>query len=227
MDIPTGSEHIKMIAKLSEENRRLSASNLNSFNSELHYLGVSLSIIYQVATCHRKCFGNAHVFESLCGRAYNLATSAYILICRGLYDEALNLIRSMGEISNLILLAGVDKKALQQWLSLDTGKRIKEFSPFKIRKLLEKANVSCIHADKDWYSKFCEDYTHVNPKTTPNNHDGLNGHVGGKFQSEGIKYALAELTNLSILISIIAAKTADMEDMLEQFETTENKNPII
>lgn len=115
MEIPSGIAHIEMIASISEHNSKVTASNLNSSKTELSVLGVSLSILYQAATCHRECFGGPHVFESLSGRAYNLACSAYILSCRGFYDEALNLVRSMGEISNLISMSAVDKSALDRW----------------------------------------------------------------------------------------------------------------
>jgi hypothetical protein len=217
MDIPSGTEHIKLIAELSEKNRKLSSTKLNCFNDELHQIGVALSIIYQVATCHRKCFGGGHVLEALCGRTYNLATSAYILTCRGLYDEALSLIRSMGEISNLIHLSIVDKNALKIWLSADSSTRKKSFSPYKIRMLLEKANVEIVIANKDWYSKFCEDYTHIHAQTKPNFHNKNNGNVGGVIQEAGMKYVITELVNLSFYISVMVAHYADMADMIDQF----------
>ena len=119
LDIPSGLDHIKMVAIVGEKNRHLSTVKLEDFKSDLEIVGISLSILFQASTCHRKCFGGSHILESLAGRSYNLACSAYILICRGFYDEALNLMRSMGEIYNLIALLEVDKKAFQNWLNSD------------------------------------------------------------------------------------------------------------
>ena len=95
-------------------------------------IGTALSALYQAATCHRKCHGGSHVLEALAGRVYNLACSAYSLITQGFYDEALNLIRSIGEISNLISLSIVDKEAIAEWLSSDQKTRIKKFRPARL-----------------------------------------------------------------------------------------------
>ena len=200
--VPSGLEHIdKMIVRLGERNRLLSGSKLSGYKDEINVLGISLSILYQVATCHRKCFDGNHVLESLTGRTYNLACSAYTLICRGLYDEALNLIRSMGEISNLIFLFYNDNKALELWLNADKATRLREFRPFKVRELLEN-HEGPMYADKDWYSKFCEDYTHVHPRTRPNVHNEQSiAYVGGFFQEEGLKYSIGELTTVCAYIA--------------------------
>ena len=82
--------------------------------------------------------GGTHVLEALAGRTYNLGCAAYILICRGFYDESMNLVRSIGEISNLIFLSVVDKQSLRRWLAADRKTRLKEFSPARIRKLVDK-----------------------------------------------------------------------------------------
>ena len=183
--IPSGLDHVKMIAMFGEKNRRLSGSKLGDYKDDINVLGTSLSILYQVATCHRNCFGGPHVLESLTGRTYNLACSAYTLICRGLYDEALNLIRSMGEISNLIALFFYDKEACKLWLHSDKRKRLREFSPAGVRKSLSKYESIPMYADQDWYSKFCENYTHVHPGTRPNVHNKQAlAHAGGCVQEE-------------------------------------------
>lgn len=217
MEIPSNLEHIKIISLFSEKNRQLSASKLDTYKNHLAQLGISLSILYQAATCHRKCFGGGHVLESLAGRTYNLATSSYILTCRGLYDEALSLIRSMGEISNIILLSVVDKEAHERWMQADKRTRLREFSPLKVRLLLEAKNEP-MYADKDWYSSLCEDYTHFHSRTIPNNHDEKSGNIGGVVQDEGMKKAIYELTNLSVHIALLIGNYTQMRDMLEELE---------
>ena len=75
--------------------------------------------------------------ESICGRAYNLACSVYTLMCRGLYDEALSLIRSMGELANLIGLLFNDKEQRILWLQSNKRERLSKFSPGRVREALE------------------------------------------------------------------------------------------
>ena len=168
MEILDGSHHLRIIEMLSEKTWQISEAELRKHSKDLAIVGTSLSALYQAATCHRKCHGNPHIFEALTGRTYNLACSAYILIERGFYDEALNLLRSIGEIYNLLCLSIEDKVSFRKWLSADHKTRLKEFSPAMVRKLLEKQKMPLIYVQKDWYNSFCEKYTHVNPTTKPN-----------------------------------------------------------
>ena len=203
-----------MLAAITEHNRGLSASKLDSVKEYLNIVGVSLAILYQAGTCHRKCFGGAHILESLSGRAYNLGCSAYILICRGFYDEALNLVRGIGEIANLVSLSVVDKDALQRWIKSDTRTRLRDFSPAKIRKLLEEHEPLLLCADRDWYSNFCESYTHVHAGTKPNAHNDDNkAHVGGVVQDKGLNDSVSELATVSAKLAMLVSKYTEMNDM--------------
>jgi hypothetical protein len=216
MDIPVGLDHIKMVGLNIENNKIETSKFLQKNKDNLVILGNSLSVMYQVSTCHRKCFGDPHVLERLVGRGYNLAISSYTLITRGLYDEALNLVRSMGEISNLILLSVVDKDSLQGWLKADKKTRIRNYSPAKIRILIEKSNSPFLmYATKEWYSKLCEEYTHITPDTRPNAHSESGQHyVGVSVQEAGLHYALDELAMVSVYIALLSAKYTGMEDMI-------------
>jgi len=216
MDIPSGAEHLDGVVRASIIVRQQSAETLATLSDERELLGTSLSALYQVATCHRKCFGGGHVLEALSGRIYNLATSAYQLALSGFYDEALNLTRSIGEIANLISLSVVDKTALAEWLASDTKTRITKFSPAKIRKVLEAHDSGFVIANKDWYSDFCEKYTHVTPQTRPNMHtSGGSGHVGGIHEASSLKKVLGELTTIVASVSMLVSKYADLDDMFD------------
>src|SRR6266705_572283 len=116
-EIPSGTDRLKMVAELEAITYRESSKNLAELKTERQMIGTALSVLYQAATCHRKCHGGPHILEALCARMYNLAVGAYLLAERGLYDEALNLTRSIGEASNLIALSVIDKEALKEWLS--------------------------------------------------------------------------------------------------------------
>src|SRR5262249_22086913 len=140
------------------------ASKQQEVQTELRGIGTSLSVLYQAATCHRECHGGPHILEALCGRVYNLGAAAYILANDGFYDEALNLVRSIGEAGNLISLSVVDKNALREWLSSDKKTRLRKFNPAEVRRALKEQEESAVLlADDDWYSRFCEKYTHITP----------------------------------------------------------------
>ena len=146
---------------------------------DLALIGTALSALYQAATCHRRCYGGGHVLESLCGRAYNLGSSAYLLASFGYYDEALNLVRGIGEIANIVSLSVLDKKSLREWLEANPNTRRKKFSPARVRRILEERGQTLMYADSDWYAKFCELYTHVGPGTRPNLHNDAGIPVAG------------------------------------------------
>ena len=111
--IPTGLEHLALIRRGATFVANETAQNLSDFKINNDIIGTALNVIYQAATCHRKCHGGEHIFESLCGRAYNLSCGAYNLTLFGLYDEALNLIRGLGELTNLVMLSAVDEQKLR------------------------------------------------------------------------------------------------------------------
>jgi hypothetical protein len=180
-------------------------------------LGTSLSALYQAATCHRKCYGGPHILEALSGRAYNLACAAYRLAVQGFYDEAMNLVRSIGEISNLIALSVVDKEALCQWLSADPDTRKKKFSPVKVREMLAQSGGFPIHADRDWYTNLCEKYTHVHPGTRPNLHNAAGqAYVGGQFQADGLKTVLDELASVLCMTAMLVCQYVKLDDLYEE-----------
>jgi len=206
-----------MLAQLSNQTRRSSDPELEKHPQDLRVIGLALSALYEAATCHRHCHGGPHILESLIGRSYNLGCAAYILISRGFYDEALSLIRSVGEISNLISLSVVDKDALRRWLTADRQTRLQDFSPAKVRRLLATKAEPMMYADTDWYSSLCEKYTHVNPGTKPNLHnaEGL-PHVGGVLQPAGLTNSLSELATVLGFVAMPVCKYFRFDDLFDE-----------
>src|SRR5258708_6593527 len=194
-----------------------SLKDFSTSDAQYQLIGTALSVLYQAATCHRKCHGGPHILESLCGRMYNLAVGAYLLAQRGLYDEALNLTRSIGEASNLIALSVIDKAALKEWLSSDKKTRLSKFSPSKIRKALERQEPALVLASEDWYAKFCEAYTHVTPQTKPNMHNSRGqAYVGGVYQAEGLNSTLEELATVLASVAMIVCGYFKFSDLLAE-----------
>ncbi len=215
--IPSGIDHLKMVARLETATNSQSLKDFSTSDAQYQLIGTALSVLYQAATCHRKCHGGPHILESLCGRMYNLAVGAYLLAQRGLYDEALNLTRSIGEASNLIALSVIDKAALKEWLSSDKKTRLSKFSPSKIRKALERQEPALVLASEDWYAKFCEAYTHVTPQTKPNMHNSRGqAYVGGVYQAEGLNSTLEELATVLASVAMIVCGYFKFSDLLAE-----------
>ena len=74
-----------------------------------------------------------------------------------------------------------------------------------------------MYADKDWYSNFCEGYTHVTPKTRPNAH-GSTANVGGVYQVDGIDKSLNELSTLLGFIAMIVCRYFKFDDLLREID---------
>ena len=218
---PNGSQHIEALRKLRNLTESITLSKFSEHQSELSLIGTSLSALYDAGTCRRQCHGGGHILESLCGRAYNLSAAALDLMASGYYDEALNLIRSIGELSNLLIMSIFDKAALAAWLSSDTKTRIQKFSPAAIRRILEASpeGNSLMYANKDWYSHFCETYTHVTPDTAPNHH-GEQAIVGGLFQQQGVLKVLEELTHIVTPIAMVICRYFNFGDLLDELGAT-------
>ena len=197
IDIPSVLDHLRMLSDCGTVTLRESSKDIGEVSTDRRMIGTALSALYQAATCHRKCYRGPHILEALCGRIYNLGAAAYILTLRGFYDEALNLTRSIGEVSNLIALSMVNKNALQEWISSDKKTRVREFSPSEVRKTLGREATPLLIADEVWYSRFCETYSHVTPQTKPNMHNkAYQPYAGGVFQYEGLTKALDELATV-------------------------------
>lgn len=203
-----------MIAMINASNRATSIPILKEREKDLQVLGTSLTALYIAATCHRKCWGTGHVLEALGARIYNLACASYSLISVGFYDEALALVRSIGEIANLLSLSVTDKPAFTRWVNSTKGERIRDFSPAKVRTLVEKTGV--VLMDQAWYSKLCESYTHITPGAKPNNFNEHNRNVcGGMIQEGGVEAALDQLTSIVSMVSLFYCRYFELDDYFE------------
>jgi len=190
-------------------------------------MSVSLSAIYEAATCHRGCNGGAHVLEAILGRAYNLAVSSWALIRIAQYDEALNLLRSLGEINNLLLLFAHEPDLISGWLSATKKERLKAFGPVHIRKRLAK-HVNWQPAGDDWYSDLCERFVHVHPGTVPGKHShALTGFIGPLMQEEGENHAIGELQTVVFSVALAACKWFSFVDTLDVLGKLVDELPVL
>jgi hypothetical protein len=221
--IPTGLEHLAMIRHGAMYVANQTVSNLDDYKINNDIIGSALNAIYQAATCHRNCHGGAHILESLCGRAYNLSCSAYNLTIFGMYDEALNLIRGLGELTNLVMLSAIDGPKISEWLRADRKTRLTKFSPVKVRRMLEAKGVEPCATDA-WYRELSEDYAHITPSTKPNIHGGV-PYVGGKFDKDGMKKCFGAMLYVLFTLALFICRFFKFDDLFDELSTKIKKVP--
>jgi len=211
--VPTGLDHLHFLTKMNLQNRSLSESELKKHSAELCLLGTAMNALYQAGTCHRKCWGGGHVLETMVARVYNLACSSYSLISIGFYDESMNLVRSIGEIGNLIVMSVNSKEQIQEWINSDKKTRINKFSPAKVRKIIGDQALM----DGEMYSNLCESYTHITANAKPNMHNSMKLSVcGGRIQPDGISKALEELVHIVVAIAMYVCMFFKYQDLLKE-----------
>jgi hypothetical protein len=212
--IPNGLDHMIMVRNGSAYVENKTMEHLDEFKARNEIIGTSMNTIYQAATCHRGCHGGGHIFESLLGRAYNLGCSAYNLTLFGLYDEALSLIRSLGEIANLVMLSAVDGPKIGEWLHANRRDRMSNFGPAKVRRMLEaKGMEPC--ANEEWYRDMSEGYTHVTPQTQPNFHGGV-AFVGGKYEKDGARKCFDGMLCVLGVLAMYVARFFKFDDLFAE-----------
>jgi len=129
---------------------------------------------------------------------------------RGYYDEALSLVRSVGEIGNLLNLFWADSTLIRSWLDGDSKHRQKEFSPVGVRKRLEAFHW-LVTFDEQHYKSLCELVVHPTPTSRPNAHENSKRPVlGAFFQASGFLKASWELYWSLAVVSGPIAKLALM-----------------
>jgi hypothetical protein len=62
VNIPSGLDHLEMLAELEAITYRESSKNLRELVTDRRMIGAAMSALYQAATCHRKCHAGPHVF---------------------------------------------------------------------------------------------------------------------------------------------------------------------
>lgn len=214
--IPNGLDHIRFAVAVNKQNRAESDRILRNHKEELGLLGTSLAAIYESSTCHRECRGGDHLIEAIGSRIYNLLIGSYSLLSIGLYDESQSLIRSVGEIANLLSLSMSNPEKFREWANSSKFDRVRNFGPAQIRKLLESSGLLIM--DKEWYSHLCEEYTHITPDASPNNYDLNRNACGGIIQKEGVKKTLEQITNLSAVTALYFCAHSHLDDYFSEIQ---------
>jgi hypothetical protein len=155
----------------------------------LEKLGTVLSLADRVGSCFWHCPGGGydfHMIQYIAARASSFGRAALRLARLGFYDEALSLVRSLGEIANLLMLFHSDSAAMADWKRSDSRRRNKHFRRAQIRDRVVKLGGK-VPMDETSYRLLCELSTHPVPELKP---QLFNPHgvvmAGGRFQEAGM-----------------------------------------
>ena len=170
----------------------------------LEALEVLLSYLERSATRPGGYSGGDLKAEFLIGRAVSSCQAALLLMGSGYYDEALGLIRGLGEIANLMSMFVTDASEFERWKSLDEKLRRREFAPVKVRLWLEKrAGVLVVNESR--YETLSSYSIHASPNSIPQayGHHG-NAFIGPIYQEAGFLLCLNELARPIAFISVFS-----------------------
>lgn len=101
-------------------------------------------------------------------------------------------------------------------MTADKKERLNKFGPAAIRKRLEPAKMLLV--GQDWYSEFCEKYTHVTPDTKPNEHGEDGPMVGGVVRDEGTRKSIEQLTYVLSDTAILVCSFFDFDNLFSDIE---------
>lgn len=196
---PTGLAFLDMTQQAADEGSSLADEFMRkggkSLPATIELLGTVLSLMYRAAACGWGCSRGDHQVEWLCGRAVNQGMSAFRLIRAGSYDEALMLVRGIGEMANLLWLFMMDAKMLSEWKTASRGKRINEFGPGPVRDKLKKIPPIFAPIDDKRYRLLCEFGAHPVPAFRPGEYNHLGRPILGVLVQElGVMVTVNELS---------------------------------
>lgn len=199
------------LAPFEEVCRKLSERYLTEVEDEFaeatRAFDALLNHFYLFTCCHWGCHGKEHIFEHLGGRTVAHILAAHRLILTGYYDEAMSLIRSVGEIANLLNLFWADNSSIREWLDSEDKARRKAFAPFAVRDRLSSLGWM-IPYDDAHYKRLCELAVHPTPETRPNAHsDPKQPVLGAYFQAAGFTQTSWELY---WALSVVAGPSAKL-----------------
>lgn len=178
-------------------------------------LGTAMSYLDRIASCWWGCEGGNHSSERLVGRATSNARAALQLLRTGYYDEALGLVRQIGEAANLVALFVQRDDLYAQWQSATDKARRNRFGPGAVRNLLDKHPLP-MPMEQDVYGLLSGRAVHPTPAAVPQGHNVLGvPTMGAYFQEAGALVAMNELAGrIGYLLWLATILTSPRTDRL-------------
>ena len=176
------------------------------FPHAVDLLGRALEVVESAACCYWGCKNPSHDLERLASRVYNQATGALRLARAGRYDEALSLIRSIGEFTNLLTLFALEPQKRVDWGNLDERERRAKFAPAKVRVAIEAKGIEPA-MDSGEYGDLCEQAVHPTPVALPGAYNPARLPVlGGHLQPEGVIVVMCSLVRAIGRCAVVLSK---------------------
>ena len=213
-DVPEGRDFLELVWRQEDECQTETDALLPNLGKKapatMIHVGTVMSLLDRMASCWWVCRGGDHRIEYLCGRTFNNARAAVRLLRFGCYDESLALSRAIGETANLMQLFTVDGSALDEWRDATDQKVRHNFSPYKVRKRLEKLSHAPV-ITQERYALLSTRATHVGPHTVPQCHNVL----GVPFSRSQVQPAglLVCVNELAAPLAAVAASGAALLDL--------------
>jgi hypothetical protein len=152
----------------------------------LNKIEAALRLLTEMASCQWGCRGGDHMIENMVRRLCNYGHSALRLAFSGYYEEALSPLRSLAEGDNLLQLFSADPSAAVEWKDLRGPERRKMFTPYAVRRRLEKFGQEPAVREEN-YRSLCEASVHIVPDNLALSHDpGRRVYVGACFSIPGL-----------------------------------------
>lgn len=169
-------------------------------------LGVCLSRLDQLSSCWWGCAEGDHAVEYLVARVIGSIRASIQLARAGLYDEALNALRTAGEIVNLLTLMKADDALLGQWRSAATAReRYQLAKPSHVIGRLADLGCGAISLGLEKYDLLSR-ISHGNTTSAPQAYNAIGLPLtAGRLQPAGFLVVLNEaalLAALAILASV-------------------------
>ena len=171
----------------------------------LDTLGTALSLLDRIASCWWGCDGGDHQQERLLGRAASNSRATLLLLRMGYYDEALGIVRQLGELVNLLWLFMHADEALLEWKSANEEERRRRFKPVDVRIRIEDLEAPQ-PMDQHLYGRLSGMSTHTEPDTNPQSHNAFGiPSLGAYFQETGTLVVLNHLSQLVVVALLFGA----------------------
>ncbi|MGI8624459.1 MAG: hypothetical protein ACR2NB_13490 [Solirubrobacteraceae bacterium] len=173
-------------------------------------LGTCLALLDAAGCCRWGCAGGDHVVEYLIKRAANAVNGAARLMQGASYDEALSLLRTAGEVTNLLTLFAQDADALDRWRRAGEKDRYLTLRPGAVLKQLAASGASTVF-DFDAYDQLSR-IAHGNSTDAPQGHSGSSGSRPSRLlvQEAGVFLVLNEASAVVTYALLAAASLLEL-----------------
>ena len=219
-DLPKGTDFLQLMRALEHRSIKNTWKALPTLGKKLPVavkaMGTVLSYLDRIASCFWGCSHDDHRLQYLVGRVTTLTHSTLLLTASGHYDEALALIRILGEVTNLLSLFAADKAELEKWKTLNEKQRWDYFRPYKVRDQLDKLKAPFV-VDRERYSMLSSISVHAGPDFMPNaQNDQGRAVLAPRFEIVGLMICVNELARCIALISVFATSLIDTPPIIKK-----------